>query len=433
MASISTDNAGNRTIQFIDASRKRRTVRLGDISMNHAKEVKRRIELLNKAARLNCSVDPETLEWLAGLGSDEYDKLAKVGLTAKRTDPAITTLGAFIDGYLAKRTDIKPRTRTNLGQVRNDLVAYFGAGKPLADVNQGDADDWRLWLADKRKLGDNSIRRHCGRARQLFRAAVKRRLIATNPFGEMKGIAVLANKAREHYISRDVAAKVLEACPDAQWRLLFALSRFGGLRCPSEHLALRWGDVNWELGRLTIHSPKTEHHEGKGERVIPIFPELRKHLDAVWDEPGESEFIITRYRDKNSNLRTQLERIIRKAGLTPWEKPFQNLRSTRQTELAEQFPAHVVCQWLGNSEIVARKHYLQVTDAHFEEANGALQKALQATANSSGPEGTGQTAEKSGDAKNADQSAPVCFLPEQTDQCTSVSIPPRGVEPRFSD
>jgi hypothetical protein len=36
--------------------------------------------------------------------------------------------------------------------------------------------------------------------------------------------------------------KVLEACPNAEWRLIFALSRFGGLRCPSEHLVLTWAD-----------------------------------------------------------------------------------------------------------------------------------------------------------------------------------------------
>ena len=150
---------------------------------------------------------------------------------------------------------------------------------------------------------------------------------------------------------------------------MFALGRFGGLRCPSEHLVLRWGDVDWERGRITVHSPKTEHHEGKESRVIPLFPELRSHLEAVWEqaEPG-TEFVITRYRDATKNFRTRLERIIRRAGLTPWPKLFQNLRSTRQTELAEDFPAHAVCQWIGNSQAIAREHYLQVTDQHFQKA-----------------------------------------------------------------
>ena len=42
--------------------------------------------------------------------------------------------------------------------------------------------------------------------------------------------------------------------------------------------------------------------------------------------------------------------------------------STRQTELCESFPSHVVCAWLGNSRAVAQDNYLQVTDAHFERA-----------------------------------------------------------------
>ena len=33
---------------------------------------------------------------------------------------------------------------------------------------------------------------------------------------------------------------------------------------------------------------------------------------------------------------------IKRAGLTPWPKLFQNLRSTRETELAETFPLHVM-------------------------------------------------------------------------------------------
>ncbi|MFO1019389.1 MAG: hypothetical protein U0903_01625 [Planctomycetales bacterium] len=42
--------------------------------------------------------------------------------------------------------------------------------------------------------------------------------------------------------------------------------------------------------------------------------------------------------------------------------------ATRQTELTERFPSHVVCAWLGNSQAIATKHYLHVTDEHFERA-----------------------------------------------------------------
>ncbi len=161
----------------------------------------------------------------------------------------------------------------------------------------------------------------------IFKAAVRRRLIAENPFVDLVA-AVRRNDKRYYFITQEEARKVLDACPDAQWRLLFALSRFGGLRCPSEHLGLRWGDVDWERGRITVHSPKTEHHAGGESRQIPMFPELRPYLEEVWEqaEPG-TEWVITRYRGDDTNLRTQLQKIIRRAGLTPWPKLWQNLRS----------------------------------------------------------------------------------------------------------
>jgi hypothetical protein len=208
-------------------------------------------------------------------------------------------------------------------------------------------------------------------------------------------------------------------CPDAQWRLLFALSRFGGLRCPSEHLGLRWGDIDWERGRITVHSPKTEHHVGGESRQIPIFPELRPHLEEVWEqaEPG-TEWVITRYRGDDTNLRTQFQKIIKRAGLTPWPKLWQNLRSTRQTELAESYPMHVVCAWIGNSQAVAAKHYLQVTDEHFSQA---AQNPAQLTAEISG----------NGWKKNtATPGIPSVFQGLQ--ECTNVPVGDKGLEPPTS-
>jgi hypothetical protein len=112
---------------------------------------------------------------------------------------------------------------------------------------------------------------------------------------------------------------------------------------------------------------------------------LRPYLEAVRDlvNPGYdtplSEPVITRYRGAGTNLRSQLKRFIKNAKLQTWPKLFQNLRSTRQTELAESFPSHVVCDWMGNSEKVADQHYLQVNDGHFEAACSALQNPVQHT------------------------------------------------------
>ena len=146
-----------------------------------------------------------------------------------------------------------------------------------------------------------------------------------------------------------------------------------------------------EVTTVLCHEPATwglaRHIEGKESRMIPMFPELKPYLEEAFEQAApETEFVINRYRSCNANLRTQLMRIIKRAGMKPWPKPFQNLRSTRETELMEKFPARVVCGWIGNSEAIALKHYLQVTDDDFERAvRGELEIGTETAATPANP------------------------------------------------
>ncbi len=365
MASINNRPNGRRWIQFTGADGKRHTVRLGKVPSRSALAVKVKVEDLVSASITGHSPSDETSRWLAGLDDRLRDKLAQVGLASKTSK--LITLGAFLDDYAERRTDVKATTRLCYARSIRHLIGYFGSSKLLATINRGDATFWRLYLAEQ-KLADNTIRRSCGLARQFFTQAVNLGIIASNPFSHLVA-AVTSNRVRDYFVSREEAAKVLGACPDHEWRLSFALARYGGLRVPSEPLRLRWQDIDWSGGRMTVSSPKTEHHPGHESRIAPIFPELLPYLREAFEQADEgSEYCITRYRTAGCNLRTQLHRIIKQAGLVAWPKLWQNLRATRETELADQFPAHVVSGWIGNSVAVAAKHYLQITDEHFRKA-----------------------------------------------------------------
>jgi integrase len=374
MASINRESNGRRTIQFVGPDGKRRSIRLGKVSQSMAERFRVKVEALARAVALGQLPDEEVSRWVTERDQVIADKLAAVGLIPKRE---AATLRAYLDRYIAMRADVKGTTATVYGHTRRCLVEFFGVDKPLREITRGDAEAWRINLIDKEKLADNTVRRRCGIAKQFFRHALRHRLIVENPFSDLTA-AVKGNASRFYFVTREESQKVLDNCPDAQWKLLFALSRFGGLRCPSEHLGLKWGDIDWENNRMTVHSPKTEHHEGKELRVVPLFPELRPYLADAFDQAAEgTEFVITLCRNGSKNLRTRMEKVIKRAGLTPWPKLFQNLRSTRQTELEESFPSHVVCAWIGNSEAVARRHYLQVTDGHFERAVAGAPEAVQ--------------------------------------------------------
>ena len=374
MATILDRGDGRRAIQFESIDGQRRTVGLGKCPKRDAESVRSYLETILTSKMSGRAVTQETAEWIGSLNPKLADKLTKFGLieaAASEQSVAAQTLAGYVTDYIAKRIDTKPATLIVYRRCLNLLAEYFKA-KRLDELTAADAKDFARWMRTKptRPLAENTARRMMGFARQFLNDAVERELIGKNPFlaRDIK-VSIRGNAERFHFISREDAAKVLEACPDVQWRLIFALSRFGGLRCPSEHLALKWGDVDWLNNRVRVPSPKTEHHEGKGERMLPLFPELRPHLEAAFDEaPEGTEFVITRYRDATQNMRTQFNRIVRSAGLTPWDKPFHNLRATRQTELSDEFPEHVVCQWLGNSQAVATKHYLHTTDEHFTKA-----------------------------------------------------------------
>ncbi len=200
------------------------------------------------------------------------------------------------------------------------------------------------------------------------------------------------------------------------WRTIIALCRFAGLRCPSEILSLRWEDVNLADGRM-VTSPKTEHMQGKGSRVVPVFAALRPYLEEAFElaEPGE-EYVVGgktgatfRISGKGqqgwqrANLRTTFQKIIRRAGLVQWPKLFHNLRASCETDLMQEHPIHVVTAWIGNTPNVALQHYLQTLDSDFAKAvrgsaksgaeSGAVavQKAVQTGAAGDGPEMTEAT------------------------------------------
>jgi len=367
MASLSRDGNKNWRILFMAGDGTRKVVRLSGANKAQAEKFRDRVESLVTASIIG-AMDDVTAGWIAALPDDMHKRLATVGLVKPR-QPAVRTvftMRTLYDEFFAA-LKAKPGTRLAHKQAADSLLSHFGESMPVADITPMLAEKWKQSQYGA-KLANATIAKRTQTAKQIFRQAVKWKMLADSPFADVT-VGSQKNKARQFFITRDVADKVLKACPDGQWRLLFALSRYGGLRCPSEHLALKWGDIDFERGTIRVPSSKTEHHEGGDERVIPMFPELRGLLLEAFTEaePG-SEHVITRYREANCNLRTQLLRIIGKAGVKPWPKLFHNLRSSRQTELAQSYPLHVVCEWIGNSRAVAQDHYLQITDAHFAQA-----------------------------------------------------------------
>lgn len=398
MASVACDPNRLKRVCFIDDAGKPQSIRLGRASVKEAESIKRRVEALLRDRRMNNPHDAEMCEWLRGLSSRLHKRLVRFGLAEPRTPAPVVTLGTLLERFEAAAA-VKPQTLAAYRQAIASLRATFGDAKPLGELTQADADAWRKSIAapatvvddegheSVRQLAPATVAKRTRVAKSIFRKAVRWGLMPHNPFGELR-CGSQSNPARAHYVDAESIESILAACPNDEWRAIVALSRYAGLRCPSEVVELKWGDVNWDRGRLTVRSVKTADHEGHGVRVVPIAPELRPILLALFEaaEPG-TEPIVPRLRDPRMNLRTTFGKIIARAGVTPWPRLFHNMRASCATDWVERFPAHVVAGWLGHSPLIAARHYLQTRDAHFELATGHAKGDAKSGAESGAPRG----------------------------------------------
>ncbi len=431
MASLCHDKDGTKRVLLNpDEHGKRAKITLGKVSKRTAEDIHRRIEKLVECKSAGTSLDQSTAEWLASIDSRLHARLVKAGLAEVREvdvvpnpETDIVRLGSFLDAYVAGRQDVKPASLLAVGQAVRNAKAFFGTDRDLATISAGNVDDFKRWMLTHENLAPATVGKRLAYLAEFFRYAVRRELLNRNPCDGIKRPHA-KNPARQHYVLVEIIEDVMASTADPQWRLLMALSRYLGVRVPSEPLSLEWSHVNFETGRIVLPSPKTERH-GKGSRVVPILPEIRPHLDAVWDaaEPGTS-YVFERLRGRvtidrgywqATNLRTHFERLIIRAGHRPWPKLWHNLRSSAETDLAQRFPIHVVCQWLGNSRAIAQDHYLQVTERDFQRACTPVEKPAQIPAQNQ-PELNGSALNSLG-AKT--KKAPE--FPELSESCCSVT------------
>jgi hypothetical protein len=226
---------------------KRKSIRLGKVSRQTGEKIKVKVEYLVAAVASACPLDLETATWVSKIGDDLAGKLAAVGLIARRVPAG--PLAEFLDSYIAGRTDHKPSTAKTIAQARRLLVAHFGADKPLNKITAADAENWRNTLRARYKPA--TVGTHIKRAKQMFQHAVDGEILDRNPFAKLKAPKQV-DKSREVFIAQETILRVIEAAPDTEWRLIIALCRFGGLRCPSEVLRLEWGRIDWERDRFTV-------------------------------------------------------------------------------------------------------------------------------------------------------------------------------------
>ena len=328
----------------------------------------------------------QLVRWLNTIPIDAYDKLAKWGLVEVSSRPRTLSelIRIFTEGEMAK--GLKPGTIRNRAQVGRQLIAFFGADMMIRDITEEDAaryDDLHRGREASATWGHN-----LGMVKNFFNYAVKMEWLRRNPFENFRAQSAPNSNLRV-YVTNEVITKVLAHCASSQERLILCLGRYGGLRLPSEIQFMEWGDIDFEHNQFLVKTPKKENAQNqkrgffseKATRIVPMFPELRKAFLEYYEDFPEngparlfslSEELPPHLRigtDRKS-LFLRFQKAMRLAGVQQWGKFFQNMRSTRETELHNMgYNLKDVCDIIGNTPEVAMRHYLQSTSDLMKKAS----------------------------------------------------------------
>ncbi|MCA9063645.1 MAG: phage integrase SAM-like domain-containing protein [Planctomycetaceae bacterium] len=369
MASVSFDQKKNRfRIRFVASNGSRPCLSLS-IRKNEKRNgaEKRAHSLLSHVEQLiECRASGRTLEkplqkWIDGLKPGHRKTLEQAGLLSEADSVAPTMmLSEYLTDWFSHRSDAKDSTVVTWKNAERNLTDYFGSEKPLADITPEDGENFERWLSGDQKLSRATTRKRIQIAKQMLQSAKKARLIPENPFADMK-TGSIRNKTRQHFVSVADTIRLLDACSSTEWRVAVALARFGALRMPSEIRELKWEDINWEHRSFLVFCPKLEHHEDKSQRVVPLFPEIERELLDLREIQGDESIYVLPSIRHTTNTHPTLLRIVKRAGLKPWPRLWQNLRASRATELEAAFGGAKAATVCGHAEKVAQDHYWMTT------------------------------------------------------------------------
>ncbi len=342
MASVSTEKrTGLRRVLFYDSRGHRQSIRLGRVPLKTARDVAAHVAHLVSCGETGDVPRRSTVEWLNDLHSRWPALRTRIGQLNLYRDGirSSQSFAEFAEAIVSERTDLKPNTlRLRVSSIAK-LREFFGS-KLLSSLTTKDGSDYLRWLSNDEHRGGAGLSastpsKHFEIAKGILREAVDAGILPSNPFQRLRGEKPI-NRARQQFIAPDSVKKVMATVQNLEFRAVVALSRWGGLRIPSEAFSLQWKHIDWIRQRLNVPAVKTK------ARAVPLFPELSFSLTELWQSlpsPTADDFVVPSLRAmSDSNLRKMMTTAVRSAGLSIWPKIFHNLRASRQTELEERFP-----------------------------------------------------------------------------------------------
>ena len=170
---------------------------------------------------------------MANIPAGLQAKLAKVGLI---TVTKSKTCQELWDTCLKYKTKVKETTTRHYHATKRVFFETFSTTDTIENITVDRLLEWKTTMLVQ--YAPASVAGYIKTAKMVFKWAVDQDWLPKNPLRNIpKGS--FRNREKDRIISMEEYAKLLEACPNQEWRTIIALARIGGLRCASELQQLR--------------------------------------------------------------------------------------------------------------------------------------------------------------------------------------------------
>jgi integrase len=208
------------------------------------------------------------------------------------------TLSDYISQHLDSRRDIHANTRKRYEVSRKPLEEFFGAMR-LPDITDGRIEDYKAARL-RGGTGPAGINRDLGLLRLVLKQARRERYVGQNVLDTRDHFL---NERKERVQARPFTIEEeqrLLSVAKGYLRPLLILLLDTGLRPNAEALPLRWKDVDFERGMVTVISSKTL----AGLRTVPMTTRLKEELLGWRSVTGlkNSEFVFFHPRNPARHL-----------------------------------------------------------------------------------------------------------------------------------
>lgn len=305
--------------------------------------------------------------------------------------------------YQMKNGDLRPKSIDRReSTIKNQIEKYEFGRMQLHMVSSAEIDQHIRYLIKEGRLSESSIVKTLDVINAAYTWAVFRGDIAGNPAQAVKqelvrkikrisakradeaDVVVLSCKETERF-TREAVRKDSKGCPrySAGYYLLLLLHT--GMRC-GEMIALRWRDVDWEHGLLTIEKSASmaKNRDKKQEndsnfimvegdtknqkaRVIQLTKEAGQILEVLYerDMPHGPDDLITPTEtgrmNSASNLEHRMKVILKNAGLQDIKGGLHIFRKTFATQMYERGArVEEIAAYIGDLESTTRKYYIAI-------------------------------------------------------------------------